>query len=534
MTANRSGNVNRIDRREVLKRGTALGIGAAALGGTQLSGLARQEEGTRGGVLKVAVIGEPPTLDVHQTTATIVGTIMWSVFESLFTWNENFEVIPMLAESAEVSDDGLLRTIHLRQGVSFHNGEEMKAADVIASFNRWAGISGLGKSLMASTDEIVEVDDYTIEFHLNTPFGTFLPALSHMNQGLAIYPKSVIDAAGEETLTEFVGTGPYKFVERQADRFIRLERFDDYAALEGGPNGYGGQKMQYLDGMEFIPVPDEAARLAGLQAGDYHYLEGFTPEQSEILEGDPNIVLETLAPNTWRTFVINWRSPLMENQTIRQAFQAALEHDSIMRVGEGEGYYSLNPGLMFPETAWYTEAGGDLYNQNDPEKAKALLEEAGYDGTPIRFMTTQEYLYYYNASLVARQQLEDAGFVVDLQVYDWATLIERRGDEELWDVVTTGITFRPDPTMLSIMQLCSWPGWWCSERSRELLDTLLVESDEAVRQETWDLLQETFYEEVPMIKLGDAIPVSARSSKMQGFSLMTQLSEMFWNVWLDE
>src|SRR5690606_17609034 len=103
---------------------------------------------------------------------------------------------------AEVSDDGLLRTIHLRQGVSFHNGEEMKAADVIASFNRWAGISGLGKSLMASTDEIVEVDDYTIEFHLNTPFGTFLPALSHMNQGLAIYPKSVIDAAGEETLTE--------------------------------------------------------------------------------------------------------------------------------------------------------------------------------------------------------------------------------------------------------------------------------------------------------------------------------------------
>jgi len=528
----------RMDRREVLKRGSALGLGVASMaalgGGHVAAARGQEEEGVRGGVLNVAVIGEPPTLDIHQTTATIVATITWSMYESLFTFDQDFNVIPMLAESHEVSEDGLLHTVTLRQGVPFHNGEEMKAADVIASFERWSGISGTGASLMEAVDEYVAVDDYTVEFRMVHPFGAFLPTVSQMNQGMAIYPKSVIDAAGTEPLTDYVGTGPYKFVEHQADRFIRLERFDDYAALDGEPQGYGGHKYQYVDEMMFIPVPDEAARIAGLRAGDYHYLESISADQSEGLQDDPNVVIDVLAPSTWRTFVLNWRSPLMGDVKIRQAFQAALDHEQILQASEGEGFYRLDAGIMLKETAWNSQAGAELYNQNDTEKAKQLLEEAGYDGTPLRFMTTQEYLYYYNASVVAKQQLEAAGFVVDLQVYDWATLIDRRGDEEAWDIVPTGISFKPDPTMLSIMQLCSWPGWWCSDTSRDLLDQLQAESDDAVRHEVFDKLQQAFYDEVPMIKVGDAASLSSRSALLQGFSPQTQHGEIFWNAWISE
>ncbi len=524
------------DRREALKRGSAVGIGAATMAtlGGRMPVAAQSSEGTPGGTLNVAVIGEPPTLDIHQTTATIVATITWSIYETLFSWDENFQIIPMLAESHEVSDDGLVITVKLRQGVPFHNGEEMTAQDVIASFERWAGISGLGGSMMADTEEVVAVDDYTVEWRMLKPFGAFLSTMSQMNQGMAIYPKSVIDAAGDEPLTEYIGTGPYQFVEHQPDRFIRLARFEDYANLPGEPTGYGGHKNQFVDEMMFIPVPDEAARIAGLRAGDYHYLESISPDQSEGLEGDENISIDVLAPSTWRTFVLNWRSPLMGDQKIREAFQAALDHEQILQASEGEGFYRLDPGLMFQETAWNTDAGSELYNRNDPELAKQLLEEAGYDGTPLRFLSTQEYLYYYNASVVAQQQLEAAGFVIDLQVYDWATLIDMRGDEEAWDVVPTGITFKPDPTMLSIMQLCSWPGWWCSDTSRDLLDQLQQESDDDVRHEVWDQLQQTFYEEIPMIKVGDANSVCARSASLQGFSLQTQLGEIFWNAWIDE
>ncbi len=158
-------------------------------------------EGVRGGTLRIAMIGEPATFDIHQTTGTIVALIGWNIYEPLVAFDSNFEVIPMLADSIETSDDGLTNTINLRQGVPFHNGEEMKAADVIASIERWGQLSGVGKGLMERTEEIVEVDDYTIEFKMSEPYSIFVTALAFNNQGCAIYPKSVIDKVGPRPAT---------------------------------------------------------------------------------------------------------------------------------------------------------------------------------------------------------------------------------------------------------------------------------------------------------------------------------------------
>src|SRR5690606_21252259 len=109
--------------------------------------------------------------------------------------------------------------------------------------------------------------------------GSFSVLLARQNQGCSIYPASVVEGAGSEPLEEFIGTGPYEFVERQADAYIRFARFEDYVSPEGAPNGYAGQKIAYFDLIEFIPVPDEAARIAGLQAGDYDYLEAIVADQ---------------------------------------------------------------------------------------------------------------------------------------------------------------------------------------------------------------------------------------------------------------
>lgn len=529
-----------IDRREVLKRGSALGLGAATMaafdGSATATSLLQTEQGVQGGTLNVAVVDEPPTLDIHQTTANVVASITWNIYEALFTFDQEFQVIPMLAESHEVSDDGLVHTVKLRQGVPFHNGDEMTAADVIASFERWSVLNGAGASLMDASEKIVEVDDYTVEWRLTHPFGAFLQTVSQNGQGMAIYPKSVIDAAGEEPLGEFIGTGPYKFVERQADRYTKLDRFDDYAALPGEPDGYGGHKYQYLDEMMFIPVPDQAARVAGLQAGDYHFIdsEAISAEQSEPLETDPNVDIEHLPPTGWRALVLNWRSPLMGDQKIRQAFQFALDHEQILQASEGEGFYRLDPSVMLKETVWYTTTGEELYDPNKTEQAKSLLDDAGYDGTPLRIITSQVTNYHYNTAVVARQQLEAVGFEVDLQVYDWATLIDRRADPDVWDVLTAGLTFNPDPTMMAIMQLCSWPGWWCSDRSRELLEQLQSESEFDARYATWEKLQRVFYEEVPMIKVGDALGVCARATGLKGFVSQSQLGAMYWNMWLEQ
>jgi ABC-type transport system substrate-binding protein len=184
-----------------------------------------QGEGVRGGALRVAMAGEPPTLDIHQTTAGIVSFITWSMYEPLFTYDESYQLIPMLAESHEVSDDGLTNVLRLRAGVPFHNGEEMTAADVIASITRWGALSGLGQGLLDATDEMREVDAQTVEFHMKRPYGTFASSLAISYQGCAIYPKSVIDAAGDTPLEDtFIGTGPYQLAERVIDQYVRLTR----------------------------------------------------------------------------------------------------------------------------------------------------------------------------------------------------------------------------------------------------------------------------------------------------------------------
>ncbi len=542
----------RLDRRSVLRRGAAAGLGVAALsalvgraGGGQASAAvirAMQDDpsaGTPGGILRVATIGEPPHLDEHQSTAELIAVLGFCAYEGLFTYDAQYQPIPELVAEHTVSDDGLTHTMALRQGVTFHNGEPLTAADAIASVERWGRISGVGKRLMEKTAELAQVDDHTIEFRLNEPYGTILIALAHNTQACTIHPKSILDAAGDDPMTDpaqYVGTGPYRLAEWRRDAAMRFERYDDYQSAPGDvPNGYGGKKYAYADVIEFIPVPDEAARVAGLQAGDYQLALDIGNDQYEVLNGAPGIISEILTPTNWDVFFLNWQSPLMSNLAMRQAVQAAFDHLPMLQSGRGgDDFVRLDPGLMMQQTPWHSTAGEEFYNVNDPDLAKAKLEEAGYDGTPLRFMTTQEYSYMYGEAIVAQQQLEAVGIVVDLQVTDWATVLERRAQPEEWDMFGTGHGFVPDPSQISYVgQMNQYPGWWSSESSLALAAELLAESDFDTRKGVFDQIQEAHYTEIPAIKIGDSSNVSFRSDTVGGWDGQFERGVKFWNLWLN-
>ena len=153
----------------------------------------------------------------------------------------------------------------------------------------------------------------------------------------------------------------------------------------------------------------------------------------------------------------------------------------------------------------------DRYNMNDPELAKQKLEEAGYDGTPIRFMSTQEYGYMYATSTVAVQQLEAVGFVMDHQVTDWATVVERRAKPEEWDMFVTGHGFVPDPSQISYVgQMNIYPGWWNDPDSLELATQLLSPATFEERMPLWEQIQANAYTQIPAIKIGDGATISSR------------------------
>jgi peptide/nickel transport system substrate-binding protein len=492
-----------------------------------------QDQPRMGGVFKAAMIGEPPSLDLHWTTAVITQQITWHIYETLYTSDRSFNPIPMLAEGHTVTDGGRRYTIRLRRGVRFHTGKEMTSADVVASLNRWGKMASPGKALFRNIEAVEARDPSTVVIHLKAPSGSLLSGLGRANNGPAIYPKDVIDAAGDKPLAQFIGTGPYRFVEHRPDRHIKLARFADYSARTEAPDGYGGRRTAYFDEILFIPVPDVAVRLAGVETGEYHYAQQIKQDQYDRIKGLPALVPSVVKPYGWATAVINHKHGLLTDRRLRQAFQAALDAEPIMAAGFGnKEFFRLDPGLQFVEqTLWHSRAGAALYNQKDRAKAARLLKEAGYAGQPVRWITTREYEWMYKNALVAKQQLEEAGFKIDLQVVDWATLVQRRNKPELYEVFSTGFTFNQDPAFATAVQ-CEWPGFWCQEEKNRLMDAILVETDQARRRAMWERVQTIFYEDVGRIKFGDYFNLEVLRKEVKGFRSAPEL--FFWNAWLEK
>jgi peptide/nickel transport system substrate-binding protein len=510
---------------------TALILAVSLLLPLTVSPAAAQEAPRMGGVLKAAMIGEPPSLDLHWTTAVITQQITWHVYEGLYTYDRNFAPIPMLAEGHTTSDGGRRYTITLRKGVRFHNGKEMTAADVVPSLNRWGKISTPGKPLWKNVEAVEAKDPYTVVIHLKEPSGSLLFGLGRPNAGAAIYPKEVVDAAGDAQVKDVIGTGPYRFVEHKPDRHIKLARFKDYRARAEAPEGYGGKRTAYTDEILFIPVPDVAVRLAGVETGEYHFAQQIKPDQYDRIKGLAAVEARIVKPYGWITAVPNHKEGLMANKKLRQAFQAVLDMEPIMGAAMGnKDFYRLDGGVFFPEQAlWYSTAALSAYNQRDRDKARRLLKEAGYAGQPVRWITTREYEWMYKTALVAKQQMEEVGFKVDLQVLDWATLVQRRNKPELFDVFSTGFTFTADPALATALQ-CGWPGAWCLEEKERLMQDLAREADAKKRKALIDRIQASFHDDVGRIKFGDYFLLDVTRKEVRGFRSTPEL--YFWNVWL--
>ena len=490
--------------------------------------VAAQPAPRQGGILKAAMIGEPPTLDTHTTTATIAYQIAWHVFETLYTYDKQFQPIPMLAESHTVTDGGRRYTITLRKGVKFHNGKDLTAADAAASLARWGKLHVTGKTIFKTIEAMEVKDPLTLVIHLKEPSGSLLYALG--SPYVAIHPKSVLDAAGDQPVKEYIGTGPFRFVEHKPDRHIRVARFKEYSARSDAPDGLGGKRTAWVDEIRFMPVPDVAVRVAGSESGEYHFAQTIKPDLFDRLKANKALEVPIVKPSSWITAALNHKQGVMTNKKLRQAMQAVLDMDVIMRASMGHPSFSRVDGaLYFPEQGiFHTQGGVTGYNQKNKDKARALLKEAGYTGTPVRWLTTKEYDYMYNSALVGKQQMEEVGFKVDLQVLDWATVVQRRNKPELWDIFTTGITFGPDPALTSNLQ-CDWPGWWCHEEKEKALAELIREIDPKKRRAIIERIQAVFYEDVGRIKMGDIFIMYA-TRDLKGFAGGPYLH--FWDTWV--
>lgn len=509
------------------KRILTIALLIAAVVALAVPGQAQEQK--KGGTLRIATIGEPPTLDPTSSTADIVGMIAQHYFETLYAFGHGFAIKPLLASAMpEITDGGKVYTIPLRKGVKFHNGRELTAADAAASVKRWLTTGVRGKQIAPMVNDVTAVDDHTLRIELNAPHMPLLALLSIPTSMAIIIPAENC----EGDLKDFTGTGPYKFVEHQPDRYIRLVRNDDYVSSPDADDLYAGKRTAYLDELQFIPVPSANTRIEGALAGQYHYADQLPIENYDRLVGQSRTEPAMTDPYGWPIIFLNCKEGLMKDVRMRRAVQAALSEEDMLAIAFGEEQFYGVDGALYPEGYFYhSDKGLDLYNQYDTEKAKKLLKEAGYDGTPVRILTSMQYEFHFKMAQVSAENLREAGMEVKLDVVDWATLTQQRADPSKWDLYYTHSPFVPEPYLNNLFN-DEYPGWWVDAKKTELAEKFNAEPDLKKRAEIFGDIQEYWYDSASSIKVGNFNLLAAKAKGLTGYQPSSWPS--FWNVSLED
>lgn len=494
-------------------------LAAAMMAGTILSGAAIAQ------TVNVAIVGEADTFDPMMSTKDVVSIVTQHFVETLYTFDGSWAIAPLLAKDMPtISDDGKTYTIALREGITFHDGSSMDSADVVASLKRWLEVASRGKGVADKVNEVVATDPMTVEIRMNEAYSPLLSLLAFSNSAAVVYPEEKI----AETIDEVVGTGPYKIVEHVPDQYLQLGKFENYVSRSEPADGPSGARMQVADEIRFMPVPDANTRVEGLLSGQYDFADGLPTEAFNRISDTDGVEPVLLRPFGWPIFAINHKDGLLTDLKKRQALQAALPIDDMLFAAFGDDNFFVVDGPMYPEGwAWRNDAGVDNYNQNDQSKAKGLLDEAGYDGTPLRILTSRQYEFHFKMAEVAKVALEASGFAVQMDVVDWATLGQRRNDPALWDIYITHSPFLPEPALTSLYAPSSRLGW-AEEEKDAILGQFTTETDPAKRQELFAKLQEKVFSDVGFIKIGGFNALMGKKAGLEGVTATPW--PYFWNA----
>lgn len=474
--------------------------------------------------IDVAIVGEADTFDPMMSTKDVVSIVTQHFVETLYTFDDSWSVVPLLAtELPTIGEDGLSYTIGIREGVTFQDGSGLDASDVVASLTRWLEVATRGKSVADKVASVEATGDHEVTITMSEPYSPLLSLLAFSNSAAAIYPEEII----ADTIDPVIGTGPYMIAEHVPDQYLQLKRFDGYVQRDVSSAG-AGPRDQTADEIRFIPVPDPNTRVEGLLSGQFDFADGLPAESFARIEASDVADPMLLKPFGWPVFAINHKAGLLTDLETRRAVQAALPIDDMLYAAFGDDNFFLVDGPMYPEGwTWRTEAGTDLYNQNDPKAAAAMLEEAGYDGTPLRILTSRQYEFHFKMAEVAKQALEQAGFTVEMDVVDWATLGQRRDDPALWDIYITHSPFLPEPALTDMYLATSRIGWSNPEKDA-IATEFTTETDPAKRQDLFAELQKQNFEDVGFIKIGDFNSLSGIRKGMTG--IPSSPWPYFWNA----
>ncbi len=495
-------------------------------------------------VLKVVPHADLRNIDPIWTTAYITRNHGYLVFDTLFAMDENLEVQPQMAEGYEVSEDGLTYTITLRDGLKFHDGAPVTAEDAVASIKRWGQRDGMGQKLMRVTESIEAVDDKTLKLTLTEPYGLVLASLGKISSNVPfIMPKRLAETDANAQIEEIIGSGPFKFVadEWQPGNQVVYEKFEDYVPREEPASYAAGGKVAKVDRIEWRYIPDAATASQALMAGEVDYYEQPAVDLLPMIQSDPGIKVETVDPlGTQGVIRFNFKYPPFDNKLVRQAAMWSVQQADYMYAIMGDPqYFEEFCGAYFMCGGPYeTDVGSEPLREKDIEKAKALLEEAGYDGTPVVILDPTDVPVAHGQALVTAQALRDIGMNVELSALDWATMTSRRAVRESpenggWNIFPTWWLAADQLNPITNISVAAsgdnaWFGWPENEKIEELRNAFAKETDLEKQKAIVEELQTELYDFVPYIPTGQYYQPTAYRDNVKG--VLEAPVPFFWNI----
>lgn len=409
----------------LIHRRDALALSAGALFAAMSPARAQGKK-----TLRLAPHAALRVLDPVVTNAYITRNHAFMVYDTLFAVDARYRPQPQMVKEWSVSADKLSWTFALRDGLVFHDGQEVTAEDCVASIARWARKDVVGLRLAAAIAAMRAVDGKTFRIDLKEPFGPMLEAFARPSSiPLFVMPKRIAALAPDKVLEEVVGSGPFRFVQSEFRPGVSwaYERFEKYVPRAEAPDGLAGGKQAKVDRVEVVWFPSKQTAINALAKGEIDLLENLNADQRSLLQGNRDVVIRRRPGPNASTIRFNWAQPPFNNVKVRQAVQAVVTQQDYMdaSIGDPESY-QVCPAFFGCGTPLETAVGFPDTGKPNIAKAKALLQEAGYKGEKIVIITPGDIASFAPLAPLTQQLLRQIGMPAEIQTMEWSAFLARR------------------------------------------------------------------------------------------------------------
>ena len=488
----------------------------------------------------VALQADTTSMDPHVGSNGISNQILNEVYETLLTFDENTNVVPLLAKDWEVSEDGRTYTFYLNEGIKFHDGEPFNAESVVAVYERGLRDDSLTlKRTIGTTDapiweSVVALDEYTVAITLVKPNNTFINKICQFR--IASPKAMAMDNATDWFAKNSAGTGPFIYTERVDGGYTKLVRNENY--WQAGPT---------VDSLTFTVVPEDTSRIAMLKTGEADVITPVPVMDVNQLEGQEGIETVVAPATVYRYVTLNTHYTLEDGRQpfadvrVRQALNWAFDSEAYAKVVFNG--FAKAPTSVFSDSIYYF-AEQTPYTA-DLEKAKALMKEAGFeDGFPVEIVVDNTTIEQKGAEFV-KQQLAQINVDVKLLPNESTANAEitsaplEETTVQMWYVNWSSGSYEADGSMRSILHGDKFPpngyntAFWNNEEFNQLLDDALLMSDSAEIADAYAKAQAIAWEECPWIFLGNDQNIHAQRSYVTGMQYKPGGVMVFRTIGLD-